>query len=176
MAPEVLHRVCYGPGEVGKDHAKTFLASQLSIQDAVLHNYCRHRVRGCDYPGITPEKGHTVRGTYVTGLTDGDIYRLDLFEGDEYERVEVKVELLGGESEKMTKDAMTYVYTAGERRLEKREWDYEEFRREKMHRWTDESDEYEDVDNAVEGDPTGGRGVKSGTELKEEEKALKRAV
>jgi hypothetical protein len=33
-----------------------------------------------------------------------------------------------------------------------------------------------DVDNAVEGDPTGGRGVKSDTELKEEKKALKSAV
>jgi hypothetical protein len=115
----------------------------LTIQDAILHDYCRHRVRYCDYPGILPEKGRTVRGTYVTGLTDGDIHRLDSFEGGEYERVKVKVELVREEAGKNQAEAETYVYCAGEQYLEKKEWDYEEFRREKMHRWTDESDEYQ---------------------------------
>jgi hypothetical protein len=141
MAPEVLHRVCYGPGAIGKDPAKTYLASQLTIQPAILHDYCRHRVRHCDYPGIVAEASHTVRGTYVTGLTDGDIFRLDTFEGSEYRRIKVKVELVedGGESV----EAETYLYTAGEHRLEKMEWSYEEFRKDKMHRWADNSSEYQ---------------------------------
>ncbi len=143
MVREILHRVCYGSSSVGNDPVKCYLASQLTIQPAILHDYCRHRVRGCDYPAILPEKGHTVRGTYVTGLTDGDIYRLDCFEGDEYDRVKVKVELVGEEVGKNQADAETYVFSAGEQYLEKKEWDYEEFRREKMHRWTDESDEYQ---------------------------------
>jgi hypothetical protein len=76
----------------------------------------------------------------VTGLTDGDIFRLDAFEGSEYRRIKVKVELVedGGKSA----EAETYLYTAGEHRLEKMEWSYEEFRKDKMHRWADNSSEY----------------------------------
>jgi hypothetical protein len=110
----------------------------------------------------------------VTRLTDGDIFRLDTFEGSEYRRIKVKVSVEdGGKSA----EAETYLYTAGEHRLEKMEWSYEEFRKDKMHRWADNSSEYQgwisftcskfrrcwpraDVDNVVEGDPTGGRGVK----------------
>ncbi|KAH8766905.1 AIG2-like family-domain-containing protein [Hyaloscypha sp. PMI_1271] len=180
MAPEVLHRVCYGPGAVGNDPAKTFLASQLLVQPAILHDYCRHRVRGCDYPGIVPETGHTVRGTFVTGLTDGDIFRLDAFEGNEYERIKVKVELV--EVSGRFVEASTYMYAAGEECLEKKEWSYEEFRRDKIHRWADDSNEYQQVDDAVEGDPTGGRHIKTDihastyTKLAEDKKALNAAV
>ncbi|KAE9364124.1 hypothetical protein N431DRAFT_431086 [Stipitochalara longipes BDJ] len=180
MAPEVLHRVCYGPGAVKKDPAKAYLASQLSIQPAILHDHCRRRVQYCDYPGVIPEAGHTVRGTYVTGLTDGDIFRLDAFEGSEYERVKVKVELV--EHAGKFVEASTYLFTAGEEYLEKTEWSYEEFRRDKMHRWADNSYEYQEVDEAVKGDPTGGRSVKAEmngetkTETEEEEKALTAAV
>lgn len=35
-----------------------------------------------------------MRGAYVTGLTDADIWRLDIFEGSEYERVKVKCRVL----------------------------------------------------------------------------------
>ena len=152
MAPEILHRVCYGRNQVGRDPAATKLAAGLSIRPAILHGYCRHRVKLCDYPGIIAEHGHTVRGTYVVGLTDGDIFRLDQFEGDEYERRKVKVEVLhdgnhgsseGKGDEGRDMDAETYVYTAGDNNLEKREWDYDEFRKQKLHRWADESYEYQ---------------------------------
>ena len=146
MVREILHRVCYGAGQFKNDPAKALLASQLTIHPAILHDFCRHRVRFCDYPGIIPEKGHTVRGTYVTGLTDGDIYRLDYFEGDEYERRKVKVKLVNeGEGGKEL-EAETYVYIAGDETLEKMEWDFEEFRRERLHRWTGESEEYQGED------------------------------
>lgn len=82
----------------------------------------------------------------MTGLTDGDIYRLDYFEGDEYERRKVKVKLVDeGEGGKEL-EAETYVYIAGDDTLEKMEWDFEEFRRERLHRWTDESEEYQGED------------------------------
>jgi hypothetical protein len=76
----------------------------------------------------------------VTRLTDGDIFRLDTFEGSEYRRIKVKVSVEdGGKSA----EAETYLYTAGEHRLEKMEWSYEEFRKDKMHRWADNSSEYQ---------------------------------
>ncbi len=122
-----------------------FLASKVVIRPAILHDYCRHKVEFCDYPGIVPEKGHSVRGTYVTGLTDGDIYRLDSFEGPEYNRQKVKVSVLkeDGQTEGEEVEAETYVYIAGKDQLEDQEWDYDEFRLEKMHRWADQSDEYQ---------------------------------
>ena len=142
MAPEVLHRVIYGWDQVGVDPAKTLLAAALTITPALLHDFCRHRVRHADYPGIIKEPGHSVKGTYVTGLTDGDIYRLDFFEGDEYTRewVEVEVEILGkGRKEK----AEAYVYTAGDDQLEKVEWDYDDFRKKKLKNWVGGSREFD---------------------------------
>lgn len=81
----------------------------------------------------------------MTGLTNADIWRLDIFEGDEYERVKVRCKLLvdgkddGGEEV----EAETYVWIAGEERLEVQEWDFEEFRREKMRFWVGQEGEGE---------------------------------
>jgi hypothetical protein len=149
MVPEILYRVCYGTHDLSIDKHKAKLAASLSIKPAILHDYCRHRVERADYPGIVAEKGHTVRGTYVTGLTEHDIVNLDMFEGSEYRKRKVKVVLLkpgshndlvetGGEVQ-----TETYVFTGGYHRLEKEEWDFEEFRKEKLHRWVDQSVEYE---------------------------------
>ena len=104
--------------------------------------------RSADYPGIVPDKGHTVRGTYVTGLTDGDIWRLDSFEGSEYGRQQVRVAVLEPNSqdnlvENFEVETETYVFTAGIDRLKLEEWDYDTFRNEKMHRWSDHSKEYD---------------------------------
>lgn len=56
-----------------------------------------------DYPAVIPASTasgqgttdvHSVRGTVVEGLTKEDMWRLDLFEGDEYERRGVRVKIL----------------------------------------------------------------------------------
>ncbi|KAL3430698.1 hypothetical protein BDV09DRAFT_14991 [Aspergillus tetrazonus] len=117
MAPQILHRVIHGsptPQQWQKD--------LLQFRPAVLHGYRRHRVRGADYPGIIRESESTqdaatygsgsatdkaalpsgpgtrsrasVLGTVVSGLTDGDIHRLDIFEGAEYKREKVSVRIL----------------------------------------------------------------------------------
>ncbi|KAJ5104670.1 hypothetical protein NUU61_002017 [Penicillium alfredii] len=113
MAPQMLHRVIHGSA-----NPEPWQKALIRIQPAVLHGYRRHRVRGADYPAIVAARDHTsnsnsnpsstmfsasldqaqartsVRGTLVSGLTDGDMYRLDLFEGDEYVRELVSVRLL----------------------------------------------------------------------------------
>ena len=149
MAPPVLHRVCHSSST-----PSALQKSLPTIRPALLPGYRRHQVRGCDYPAIIPSVpssessagtggSECVRGTYVTGLTDGDIWRLDIFEGDEYERVRVKVRILqevGGEDGKGNVvgeelEGETYVWVAGRERLEEEEWDFGEFVREKMGRW-----------------------------------------
>lgn len=139
MAPEVFFSVCYGtkapPAAIQALHTFT---------PAVLHDFCRHRVQYADYPGIIPESGHSVRGVYVTGLTSANMKRLDDYEGSEYRLDTVRVRLdrggeggggaeaQDGEEEVETK---TYVYLRP-KELEMREWDFEEFKRDRMKLWT----------------------------------------
>ena len=85
-----------------------------------------------------------MRGTYVRGLTRDDQRRLDLFEGSQYERIRLRLRLLdkeGNEGEEM--EAETYVWSGDTSELEDGEWDFEDFRREKMGRWVNSDDEYE---------------------------------
>ncbi|KAJ4986508.1 AIG2-like family protein [Stagonosporopsis vannaccii] len=221
MAPPVLHRVIWG----SQTPPTPAHASLLSIRPAILHAHQRRHVKNADYPAVIPAApASEVRGTLVRGLTDGDMWRLDIFEGDEYERRDVKVRLLlskrrvghpahqdieghpahqgidgdpahqGIDGDPAHQDmegeevpAQTYIWTAGEHRLESEEWDFDHFVKEKMSRWVgdDAADAgFQDVDDAVAAlqDPTGGRGA-NGEITKQlesggtaEEQVLKRAV
>ena len=161
MAPEVLYRVCHGTA-TPTCHQR----SSIVIKPAILHSYRRHRIVFVDYPAIVPSSpssdSHSntprVRGTLVTGLTDADMWRLDIFEGDEYERRVVKVRILlsandvgggdGGEEYDRTAkkddvveregeevEAETYVFIGDPNDLEEDEWDFDEFVTQKIDRW-----------------------------------------
>ncbi|KAL8783233.1 MAG: hypothetical protein Q9213_004797 [Squamulea squamosa] len=186
MEPRILRRVCYGTST-----PMAFQASLLTIRPAILHNHCRHKVLHHDYPAQIPQANSSVRGSYVQGLTDGDIFRLDIFEGDEYERRKVKIRILDVEGNEAGEgnvegeefETETYIWVAGRDKLEDGEWDFGEFRREKMQHWIGGRDEYDEVDEAVrarESDPTGGRGMNGSIteklEGKKGEKVLESAV
>jgi gamma-glutamylcyclotransferase (GGCT)/AIG2-like uncharacterized protein YtfP len=170
MALEVLHRVCHGSTSPSNP---IYATHNLKTYPAILPAHRRHRVKKADYPAILPHPSSTVRGTYVTGLTDSDIWRLDIFEGSEYERMNVRCRLIqqaGGEEAKPKVfsnvhvsgnevvhlgsvhmydaegefvEAETYVWIGGEERLEEREWDFAEFQREKMRFWIGEEGDEE---------------------------------
>nr|POE87415.1 protein aig2 c [Quercus suber] len=184
MAPQVLHRVCHG----GMDTSNPiYMTHNLRIQPAILPKFRRHRVKGADYPAIMPHQDAIVRGTLVTGLTDADIWRLDIFEGDEYQRKLVLVGTLieDGVNKRESKlqnanvEAETYVWVAGEHRLEEREWDLEEFKKEKMMRWVgvEGEGEYAELDEAVANrqDGTGGRGINGAISERLKEERIKKA-
>jgi hypothetical protein len=208
MAPSVLKRVT--------DHDPASSTLPLTTRPALLFDHRRHKVRYADYPAVIPVSASktpslsgkpSVRGTVVQGLTQEDIWRLDTFEGDEYERRKVTVKVLPDEAGEKVPDpelgsssltdgktpspststsmtpslvsadeilAETYIWIAGEHRLEDEEWDFDEFVREKMWRWApdamagndkaenvEEDEGFEDVRRAVaerdKQDPTGGR-------------------
>lgn len=129
MAPEVFYTVCYQswPPPAGATDAHVF-------SPAVLSGYCRHRVRYADYPGIVADEstGATVRGIVVSGLTATHVARLDHFEGSEYDRVPLQVHVDGKDIPVV---ANVYVYKIPSQ-LERREWDFDEFRNERMRLWT----------------------------------------
>lgn len=183
MARPVLHRVCHDTST-----PTPFQESLLVIKPALLYNYTRRKIRGRDYPAIIPTSTPPptakipapstlststthpptpcVRGTFVTGLTSADLYRLDIFEADEYVRKTVIVTVLDekdgvGEVEEVQAEA--YVWAEGMEQLEDEEWDFEDFVRDKMGRWVGR-EEYVEVDEAADrlrvgDDPTGGRGM-----------------
>lgn len=139
MAPAVLHRVIRNP------NVPSSLLQNLTTRPALLHKHTRHRVRDADYPAVMPsdEHGACVRGVLVEGLSDADIWRLDVFEGEDYERRRVRVKVLEdtgdeGEKEGEEVDAETYIWIAGAEPLDPQEWDFDEFVREKMQRWVGE--------------------------------------
>jgi hypothetical protein len=98
----------------------------------------------CDYPGIIPQYDRSVLGVYVTGLDDGNMSNLDAFEGPEYRRDKVKVQLLdeAGGTEGQEAEAETYVFL-DENYLVNEEWSYDEFVKEKIHRWIYTNEEYD---------------------------------
>lgn len=155
MAPEVFFTVCYRNSPIDVK----VLKSLHEFKPALLHGYCRRRVRHADYPGITPDPSHEVRGTLVTGLTSANIYHLDHFEGSEYTREKVKVKLLtkigddkgkgNVEGEELETDVYVFKFPDD---LEDREWDFHEFRTQKMKRWTREDYGFDDSDHFA---PTG---------------------
>jgi hypothetical protein len=147
MSKHVLHRVIFGTANISKDPEALVLAAKISIQDAILHDHCRYHVQFADYPGMVPEKGQSVRGTYVAGLTDDNIKFLDWFEGTEYIKAKVKPFLLRPDSEGVLRedaevDAETYIFVGGEERLDKKEWSFDVFVKEKLQNWADHSTEY----------------------------------
>jgi len=152
-------------------------SDHLEFADALLKNHTRHHVKAVDYPAVVPAKIGTevlkrklsddeasVRGTVVKGLTKSDIRFLDTFEGDEYTRDVVTVDLLSAFKDADSKNDVTgapsdggkasieagvYLWTASQSMLEPTLWTFDEFMREKAHMWigngSDEA-EYLEVD------------------------------
>lgn len=139
MEPQVFFSVCYDdkspPAPIRQRHDFT---------PAILHGYCRRRVRHADYPGMVEDAEHNVRGTVVSGITKANLDRLDFFEGSQYDRRVVRPQLLvqagdeatgkgNVEGEQIVTESYIFLDT---RELEDKEWDFAEFKRDKLQKWT----------------------------------------
>lgn len=161
MVPAILHRIIHGSST-----PEPWQKALLTTRPALLPGYRRYRVKGADYPAIlpyAPPESSSVLGVVVTGLTEGDVLRLDVFEGTMYEKRSVKVKVpkrkgapededdkslqkgldhtahLTGkqeEDEMEEVEATTYVWTDPEEDLDMgAEWDFESFKRDKLTWW-----------------------------------------
>lgn len=139
MEPQVFFSVCYDdknpPAHIRERH---------TFSPAILHGYCRRRIQHADYPGMVEDPEHTVRGTVVSGITKVNLDRLDHFEGSPYDRRVVRPRLLlkagdeatgegNVEGEQIVTESYIYLNTHD---LEDKEWDFAEFKRDKMQKWT----------------------------------------
>ncbi|KKF96466.1 AIG2-like family protein [Ceratocystis platani] len=111
MVPEVFFTVTLNTASPPKA-----LSDLYAFCPAVLKDHARHRVVHEDYPGVIAEQ--------------------DLFEGPEYQRQSVSVTVLD-KNGKEVKEVKTNTYIFIDANLlEKREWDIEEFKSEKLSLWT----------------------------------------
>jgi len=91
---------------------------------AHLHGFRRFRVKDEEYPGIRENAEGMVQGLLYLDVPEAAVQRLDIFEGEMYERRQVMVQTKDG----VEKNAMTYVFRPGYHdRLTEIPWDFEEF-------------------------------------------------
>ncbi|KAK4684179.1 hercynylcysteine S-oxide lyase, partial [Tremellales sp. Uapishka_1] len=155
----------------------------LTFRDALLPNYTRHCVKHEDYPAvisreqteqlrsgpIAPEDCNT-RGTLVKGLTFADVRALEVFEGSQYRRKLLPVQVLSPPStikslpkyltdpserapipeipaqDIQTVEAWVYIWSHSLIGLDEAIWSFPSFLKDKSRAWTTESKEYEEVD------------------------------
>lgn len=117
MWADIMARVC------GCDFAS---------EPASLADHARHPVRGQDYPGLRPTPGGLVPGRLYRDVDAQAWARLDAFEGEEYECVDVLVTLADGR----TLPAQAYRFRAAfADRLLPGEWDAAAFARDGRERF-----------------------------------------
>jgi gamma-glutamylcyclotransferase (GGCT)/AIG2-like uncharacterized protein YtfP len=67
-----------------------------SMQKVVLRDYRRYGVCGAYYPGLWYENGATIEGLQIDGLSEEERRIIDVYEGSEYRKSLVLVELDDG--------------------------------------------------------------------------------
>jgi len=100
---------------------------------AVLEGYKMYCVKNCDYPAIAREKGAETKGKILANVDDKALKTLSVFEGDEYEKRIVKV-LCDNKYE----DALTFVWVKELQLLENRDWDFEDFQKNRLKFYLDD--------------------------------------
>jgi len=116
---------CFTYGSLMCDDIMAKVAgAALVATPARLDGYRRSPVIGEAYPGMVPMGGEAVEGVLYLDLPESAWPRLDAFEGDEYRREQVPVQLADGRVEM----AWTYVFKPEyAARLGVGEWDFERF-------------------------------------------------
>lgn len=94
-----------------------------------LLGYACYSLTGLVYPGIVPEKGARVSGVLYQGLNRAQLTKLDAYEGEQYRRQRVRVDVAQGQAEQ------AWTYTLQPRyyhRIAGKGWSLEQFRREQL--------------------------------------------
>ncbi len=103
----------------------------LAGTPAVLDGYARFGIHNEPFPGIVPSEPHQVEGVLYTGVMPGERRRIDVFEGEPYQRETVLVRLPEDDA---SVEAVTYVIRPRWRTvMTTTGWDPDEFAR----RWHD---------------------------------------
>lgn len=99
-------------------------ARHFRSQKAILKGYARFTIKGESFPGIIPVTDKSTEGILYFNVDEPSLERLDIFEGDLYQRTPIQAETQGGK----ILNAETYVIKPEHRDyLSSKKWDVEEF-------------------------------------------------
>ena len=99
-------------------------AREFRFKNAILRGYARFTVKGESYPGIIPVADAVTIGIIYFDVDELSLERLDVFEGDLYQRKPVRVET----KEREIQDAEAYVVKPKFRNhISSSEWNMKEF-------------------------------------------------
>ena len=97
---------------------------EFRFVDAILRGYARFMVKGASYPGIIPATNAVTEGIIYFDVDELSLERLDIFEGDLYQRTPIRAETQGGK----ILNVETYVIKPEHRDyLSLQKWDVAEF-------------------------------------------------
>lgn len=97
----------------------------FETKKAVLKDYKRCAIDGCDYPAIIPEKGREVNGVLLMNVDKQSMDILSFYEGEEYEKTEIELSL-----NSHTIAAVAFVWKRETDVLLLEDWDKETFKNE----------------------------------------------
>jgi Gamma-glutamyl cyclotransferase, AIG2-like len=97
-------------------------SNRARFTPAVLQGYRRQPVIGMPYPAITPKPGFSVKGFYLSGLTDNDMRKLDNYEGSAYARKKVNV-VLYETNDRDERHTEAYIWKRSPAALQDKEWE-----------------------------------------------------
>ena len=128
-----MTKLLFAYGSLMNDEVtNALLQSPLERQPATLNGYRRVQVKNALYPGAFADVDAVTEGQLISGLTDDQWQRLDVFEGEYYERTAVTV--LSAACEPMVAD--TYVFKDAYRHLlNDSPWCNDTFRDQSMSRF-----------------------------------------
>ena len=98
---------------------KSIVSGDYASDSAILNGYARKKVKRKNYPGLIEHNGSVVEGKIYCDVSEEDFRKLDAYEGEEYARIKVFVQLLSGKSAQ----CITYLFKKEYfDRLTKSEW------------------------------------------------------
>jgi len=98
--------------------------ARLACTPAILSGYRRYAVKNEKYPGAVPEPDGLITGVVYHGIDAASRQRLDLFEGEMYDRRPVTVQYVDGQAAMVD----CYIFRSEfAHRLSTTEWDFTAF-------------------------------------------------
>lgn len=122
---------CYGSLQIAEVIRAVIGRTPESVV-AMLPGHEIYRVRDAIYPGVAPKEGGLVPGLLYSDLTDKELARLDIFEGEPYTRKMTSVRLVDG----TPIGAWIYRPPAAKRHcLTDERWDLQSFKRDGLEQF-----------------------------------------
>ena len=127
---------CYG--SLMADEVLQALLGRVPVRrPARLRGYRRFQAPERTYPGVVEAPGSDVDGIALLGIEQREAEILDDFEGDEYAKKTVEVDLIDDAGETVAANVYVFLNNPGER-----PWDYQEFREKHLQSFLQMTSEY----------------------------------